>query len=396
MPIPIELVTNRLLLDSNFDGYKLSLKELITKKREFPVTVDRVLLNTNQYSILHAKIFGLHNHLIGDPFDETDSVYFIDSDWTVCKTYIDSFSDDLTGPIIVWHVPKVKTRANGDFNVSMKFVTKDIAVAGDGTGLLYILNTGNRSDDDTFTVCYSGEVAGIDEPFVIMDAVLKMLSGETQELHLLLISLKQDAEDDRYVTLIHWITLSKIKGKDWTQVALRQIRAKSAVQYLALEKTCESIYVVSDGECKFTVNSETPVVEKTVAQPKKLYTWSQNFEDITVSVPLKINANKNLIKVIAESNRIEVKYDQDVLMKGELFQRIDPDLTTWNVRLKSLEIVLNKNLSGTMWTEFIKGDKSGHYEPDKSVVGQLEHLCNDAEVRSDNNKHLTAVNSFYI
>jgi hypothetical protein len=39
----------------------------------------------DQYSLLHVKVFGLHNHLYGDPWARED-VYYIDKRWRVHKS----------------------------------------------------------------------------------------------------------------------------------------------------------------------------------------------------------------------------------------------------------------------------------------------------------------------
>jgi hypothetical protein len=44
-----------------------------------------VLPSDDQYSFLHAKVFGLHSHLYGDPWARED-VYYIDKRWKVHKS----------------------------------------------------------------------------------------------------------------------------------------------------------------------------------------------------------------------------------------------------------------------------------------------------------------------
>ena len=44
--------------------------------------VDQVKLTDDQYSYQHVKAFGIHNHLVHDPWNQ-DTVYFVDSTWSV-------------------------------------------------------------------------------------------------------------------------------------------------------------------------------------------------------------------------------------------------------------------------------------------------------------------------
>lgn len=292
----LELKPNRLLLDSEFEGYKLSLQEIPISKCTFKTKVDRILLGPNQYSILHAKLFGLHNHLIGDEYDENGSVYFVDEDWVINKVYIDPLSDILIDPIKVWQIPKIRERISGDYNVSLKFVSPELGVVTDGTGFLYILQTGCRDNDDNFKPCFSEEVAGPNEAFLLVDAVLK--NKPSPDIHVLLISIKQLDLNEQYQSVIHWITLT-LENDKWTQTSLKQLKTKGAIQYAALEKDCEAVYIASDHKCDIISNSDNPVLsnieENNKNKTKYSYSWLQTEDDITIFIEMQENSIKNLM-----------------------------------------------------------------------------------------------------
>lgn len=382
----IQLNPNRLLLDSNFNGYKLSLREIPTKKCYFNNKVDRVLLNSNQYSLLYAKLFGLHNHLIPDEFDENGSVYFIDEDWNVNKVYFESLSDELCNPIKVWQIPKSRERLCGDYNVSMKFISADLVVICDGTGLLYILQTGYRDNDDKFIPSFSAEVAGPNEAFVLLDAVINPQTNNS-ELHFLLLSIKQENSNAQYMSLLHWITLTLENGI-WSQTAIKQLRTKGAVQYAAIERSCENVYVVSDNECTLILNSDNPILNKesenTEEEIKYLYEWSQTTEDVSIHIELPEKINKQFIYVNSEAIKLDIKYENNILVSGSLYQRIDANLTNWSIEHNKLVVVLSKQETGLIWPELIVGDTTGKYNLDPSVVDQvnekLAHLTSEEQV----------------
>lgn len=381
----IELQPNRLLLDSNFDGYKLSLREISTKRRTFENTVDRILLTSNQNSILHAKLFGLHNHLVGDDFDENGSVYFVDKDWSVNKVYFDSLCDELSDPIKVWQVPKNRERTVKDYNITMKFISADMVVVGDGMGFLYILQTGCRDNDDKFILCFSEEVAGPNEAFMIVDAVYNRTRND-QELHVLLLSIKQEKPNERHFCLLHWITLT-LKNGIWGQTALKQFKIKGVVQYAAVEKECEAVYIISDGECEIVLNSDNPVSkhnEYINIDIKSSYEWSQTTEDISISIEMSDEASKDLVYVISTPTEITVKYDQNTLISGPLYKRIDSDLTTWTLEKNKLNISLYKQETGIIWPNLNLNDIIGKHIVESCVVNQLERkfsdLINEEEV----------------
>ncbi|CAH1155611.1 unnamed protein product [Phaedon cochleariae] len=383
-PSMIELNPNRLLLNSNFDGYKLSLQEIPCQRKDLFKSLDRVFLSPKQYSLLHAKLFGFHNYLVGDPYDENDSVYFIDCEWNIYKTYIDPMCNELIDPIIIWSLPKVRERGAGDYNVSMRFISSSIGVIGDGTGILYIIDTGLRNNDDNFTVLFSGEVTGQDEPFLVIDASMRSSKDDIDELHVLLLNIQQDSTTEHFSTILHWIVFHKI-DHNWRQDSIRQLKCSGYIDYAYLEQNCEHIYVVSDSESKIILNSDFPVGKsqqpETVDEFKKLYKWSQSDNEINIRIPLEDNVDEGLINVSSEKTEICIKYGEQILILGELYQKINSHMTTWTLKQNTLEIVLNKEETGTLWRTFLRGDQKGEYEMDTCIIGHERPTfhCKDTE-----------------
>ena len=84
-----ELRPKKDLLDSTFEGYKLSLDSLPVYKHEVPVAVEHLKPNDEQFSFQHVKTFGLHNHLIDDPWNE-EIAFFISKDLQIFDINIHS------------------------------------------------------------------------------------------------------------------------------------------------------------------------------------------------------------------------------------------------------------------------------------------------------------------
>ncbi|CAG9833927.1 unnamed protein product [Diabrotica balteata] len=395
----IELNPNRQLLDSNFDGYKLSLTEIPKKKRDLSIAVDRVLLDTNQYSLLHANLYGFHNHLTADPYDETSSVYFVDKELSICKVYVDPFNEELIDPIKLLTLPRKRERISGDYNVSLRFASPTIAVISDGIENLYIVNTGSRNDDDAFNICFSDEVTDSGQSFVLVDAIVMTNKDSNEELHVLALSLKRETEQERYFSLLHWITFTKVQDV-WGQTAIKQVKSKGCVQYAFIEKNCEAIYVASDDECKFTLNSDFPIIEETsrnINADKKVYTWSQNINEITIRIKLSGEIAPEQVNINQQFNSIEVKANDAVLISGDLYHRIDTNMTTWKITQDSepiLEIILGKEETGLMWPEFIKNDLTGEFVLNSCIQdasqAKFAHLTSETE---DNPQSGTTFNS---
>ncbi len=84
-----ELRPKKDLLDPTFEGYKLSLDSLPVYKHDVPVAVEHLKPNDEQFSFQHVKTFGLHNHLIDDPWHD-EIAFFISKDLQIFQINIHS------------------------------------------------------------------------------------------------------------------------------------------------------------------------------------------------------------------------------------------------------------------------------------------------------------------
>lgn len=85
----IELRPRKDLMNPNFEGYKLSLDPLPVYKHDLPSAVENLKPNSEQYSFQHMKTFGLHNHLITDPW-HSDFTYFISGNLSIFQVHVHS------------------------------------------------------------------------------------------------------------------------------------------------------------------------------------------------------------------------------------------------------------------------------------------------------------------
>lgn len=382
----IELRPDRNLLNPDFNGYKLSLEKIPVFEKELQTAIERVLPNSDQYSLLHAKLFGLHNFIFTDYFYSTSSIYFIDGNWNVLKVIINEQTGLISEIKQIWSIPRPDAYKDGRFNLSLCFPSEEFAALSDGCGMLYIVKTGNREENENWSLEYSDEVLDNNECFMITDAVF--LSSETScgEIHCLLNSIERN-DDGKFCTVINWITLTKTKDLNWGPVQLKVLKGAGQFYYSALERNCQFIYVASDAPFKFILDSENPVVEEKPEQRTehlKTYSWLQTSDDITLRFNVKSGCNKNLINVLCKPFHITVRYNDTLLLEGELTNRIDSGLTVWTVENDILEITLNKTESGQMWSEFIKDDERGEQILNPDLVAEvhqrLAHLCSETEV----------------
>lgn len=380
-----ELRPNRSLLDPNFNGYKLSLDKNPVWKRDLLISVDRVLPNSDQYSYLHARLFGLHNHLFTDCYN--DAVYFVDKNWGVQKVALDSLTGRLAEIQKVWDIPVKHERQSGNYNVSLNFPNENMAVLSDGAGALHILDTKKRSDNQIWQSVFGDQVLEPSHSFIIQDTVLKTVENGNNELHCLLSNVERGEDSDKFITVINWITLTQSSDLKWGQVSLRVLKGTGGLYYCALAPNCQFINLASDVSFKFTLDSENAVIEKPEQQSKiKTYTWIQTSDDITIRFNARSDSIASDFSVNATSTNIQIKYREIILLEGKLQHRVNSDVTFSVTQAGILKILLTKTENGLMWEDLIPGNGLGEQIFDPSIVAKvherLAHLCSDTEVKS--------------
>lgn len=375
-PKLVELRPDRNLLNSNFEGYKLSLATLPVCEKSLPVSIDRAAPDGSQYSLLHAKLYGLHNHIFAEEIHGVSYIYFVDKDWNVWKLYVEPFLHRFIEPVCVWKIPKNSSRHQGQYNITLKFVTSQLVVLSTPSGILYILNTGDRSLDVEWNVVFENKILGTENKFVIQDA----LSPVNDMLYLLLLRIDQDTSGEHWINFLNWIVIS-FNENEWSVVANRELKAGGELYYSYFEPDGTALYVSSEKNFKFTENKAEDFGEN---EEKKKYVWSQTKEDVTVRFKLPGNYDKKSLKITTKLTEIFMQYENNVLLSGTLYGSISDDLTTWSVKNNIFEIVLTKREEGKMWPELVVGDNSGEFIADFHVVDEihqkLSNFCSDSEV----------------
>ena len=184
----VDMKVERDLLDSNFEGYKLSLDSIPCYKTELETKLHSKTLSDDQFSFFHAKLFASSNVLVqDDKVFENNGVYILDGH----KVY-QVFDKSLEGSSA--ELRKVWTSNYSDddvesedlYNSSLAFPSSKMAVYGDGQGTLYILDTKDRNIQGSFhtwTILHKNEVCGPKRPFVVCSS---MMSSNEDSLHILI------------------------------------------------------------------------------------------------------------------------------------------------------------------------------------------------------------------
>lgn len=340
----IHLRPNRSLIDPNFDGYKLSLDPVPVKKLSLPATPRRCHTNEDQYSFLHAKLFSTHNLLVNDPW-YAYSFYYLDTNWTIQNVKYNADCGKLDAIRAVFKLPK-PNESNADYNPTFCFVSEKYCVLGDGCGTLRIIDTGDRQRGEEWKGNFVDSVLIDNNPFCVQDARLDFRDG-IREINCLLLSVQCKPVvdgDRRFEAVLDWLTFHKIDANaNWTIAASRQLRGSSIPEYCVLEPKARAILLSTDRKWEFLSDSVNPIVPKksdenggeSVAAGNDdssiNFTWTQTDEDVIIHFNISRDCNKNDIKVVCNGPKIQVQHRNISLLDAELFDRIDHDLTTWNL-----------------------------------------------------------------
>ncbi|CAG9575343.1 unnamed protein product [Danaus chrysippus] len=384
----VELRPNKKLLDHEFEGYKINLQSLAQYNLKLTTTADRLYPDEVQYSFVHAKLFALHNHLIFDVWDHQYNFYYIDNHQQVINVTFDNINNSFQ-TAVVYEIPQHVERKPGHFNLCLTFPSIYLAIISDGAGFLHIVDTGTRNrpatDKQPWNTIHSSLALGEGKYFTVVDSRMQKKCN-VDILHCLLQSVEQN--DNHFDTVLSWLSFEFIENK-WQQFAKRVVKGKGIVHYAAFETQCHALYVASDNMFKFTFDTVKNILPPQQPEQKPIiYTWLQTADDITVTLKLEDNFDKKLLFVNVTPLSIKICYAGKEFVSGKLKNKVDSELTTWNIQENGQVDILITKSDSDMWNELIEGgDQNGKEILDPSLVKEihqrLAHLCSETEVMSD-------------
>lgn len=351
-PAIIDFRPSHLLLNPHFDGYKLSLDPVPILKAEINAAPRRTFTSDDQYTFLHAKLFSLHNHLTRDPWLEY-SCYFVDENWNIQNVRYDTTTGKLGTVKAVHKISKPNT-GRGDYNVSLAFVSEKFCMFSDGCGGLKLFNTGDRYRIEEWKTVFSDTMLENCHAFTIQDARWEIINN-IHQIQCLLLSIQpnKDSSDEKFEVVLDWIRIQRdSQSNSWSKLHIRQLRGNALPEYCVLEPKCNGILLSADRMFKFSFDNENPIeteppkeevsAEGDQAESKLNFNWTQSDEDVTIAFNIPQETSKQDIKVICDGASLQVHFKHDSLLNAELFQKVDNDLTTWN--LVSIRINMNIQL----------------------------------------------------
>ncbi|XP_009144038.1 protein BOBBER 2 [Brassica rapa] len=112
------------------------------------------------------------------------------------------------------------------------------------------------------------------------------------------------------------------------------------------------------------------------------YSWTQNLQEVTVTIPIPSGTKSRSVTCEIKKNRLKVGLKgQDPIVDGEFFNAVKPDDCFWNIEdQKVVSVLLTKQDQMQWWKYCVKGEPeidTQKVEPESSKLSDL-----DPETRS--------------
>nr|SVE74275.1 EOG090X08S2 [Daphnia barbata] len=333
-----ELRPKKDLLDPTFEGYKLSLDSLPVYKHEVPVAVEHLKPNEEQFSFQHVKIFGLHNHLIDDPWS-AEVAFFISNNLQVFKINLHSLVSQNPEFQPVWQIPQQGETRDGWFNASLSFPSPELAVVTDG-----------RDQVDS----------------QIALSVFGCSERETP-----------------FINCLEWVEYEHADGH-WSLKQLKRLAVPHGLDYASVLSPGKSLCLIAreplgmifDSTRDIAVPVSNSATMQDEGESKVVYTWAESPEEVTVWMVFDNRTSKHDLIVKIESQTLKVVYKNETYLDGELAHPISVSSSTWTLSDGKLEIILSKTDKSLNWNNLIRSDVRGRKVLDAETAADYESIIN--------------------
>ncbi|CAF0823618.1 unnamed protein product [Adineta steineri] len=355
------------LLDSKFDGYRLTLEPLAQYTLKFDdnihVQKDVELIN-DLYSYNGLKGFKSLNKL----YMNNNDLYFIDQMHSIQQINLssDQSLSHLQQPINVYQLPK------NSLNGSMFFLTNSLVCLCDGRSKIFILNTNNSK----WKLLYEEDFEeSVTSPIRILHAI-----SHEGYLHVILGFIQTDCH-------LLWVTFSIGSSNEIKLTRKRILNGKKWPDFVAIEANGQGLYITAEGLYKFKFDSlieikpeeipKEPVLEK-IESPLH-YVWSQSHSTIEIEIDSNTNDSQQW-SVIIESDHLKCSMNDTVLIDAKLSDNIDPKESSYVItkdKNNQLIITLHKTNIGSFWNEVFKEGQTISGDIKTGNIPEINNTNND-------------------
>ncbi|KAL3990937.1 CS domain family protein [Acanthocheilonema viteae] len=375
----IDVKPDPTLLDSNFDGYKLSLDPFPIYSYPLKTPVRELQTTNIQYGFEHIKLFSDINYLTYDRH-ASDSGYkrfvTILQDFHLCLITFDiqekKFSISKNNVVIA--VPPDEEEIEDRYPATISFPDSKHAFVSNGFGRLTMYITGDRRNATTWEECLSDEPLIVDgkvSSFIIIES--RYMENKFDVLLRSIVPNNKSSKQGNFSNKIVWLTVIKEVEK-MKIIEIRSIICTGHTEMITLDKLPENLIVISTGDLSFCDNgvSVSDAAERemnkeydveTTKLAKKRYAWSQTRTDVTAVFTCDETVSKKDVSLSLSATSIHFSVKDMILIGGILGGSVDPTSSTYTIDDNKLELFLVKSGGGlTNWSELVLNDDQGVYE----------------------------------
>ena len=410
-----DLVPDRNLLDSNFEGYKLCLEPFANYKinltDEFKLDTYNFIEDDNStqrfFLFQHLKLIGLQNLIVVNQFNDAN-IYYFDSKFRLIKIVYNT-AHSMSTSRNIWatnlQLDDLVYSKTNRVNVTMKFIDIRTAVIFDGYETLYICQIDENSpvEAENWNIMFKYSTSGL-EKFGLASILKDALLVDSNQLHLLFMNVQEKNESCSYKfeTLVNWLSFERTTGGCiWNLNRVRRLNCFNSVpDYLSLETNGQSVFVAGPSFIKYEYDSVKPVAQlaRTKTEPKfktaevkaeKFYTWNQTANEINLHVTLlnAVEIQKGELSVSINYDSLVIVYANEVVIKENFYSPIKTDESVWtlnkDVKNNLIEFVLTK-ANAEIWPVCLKNnDIYGEYKQSDDNMN-----VDSAEDSKENKKYI--------
>ncbi|CAF2477502.1 unnamed protein product [Rotaria sp. Silwood2] len=333
------------LLNSNFDGYRLTLEPLAQYSLKFDNNIHvqkDIDLDNDLYTYNGIKGFKSLNQL----YINNNDLYFFDQMHSIQKINLSSNESlsHLQQPTIVYHLSK------NTLYGSMIFITDSLVFLCDGRSRLFILNTNNNSK---WKLLHEED---FDE---YLTSPMRLLHAVYYEgyLHAIIGFIQTECK-------LFWVTFSLGLSSEIKLTRRRILNGKKWPDFVSIESNGQGLYIAAEGFYTFTFDSLIEVKKEEISKQlvvEKIesplhYIWSQTHSIVEIEIDSKTDESQQW-SVNMESNHLKCSVNDIILIDAKLYDNIDPKESSYVItkdKSNLLTITLHKSNAGSFWNEIFK------------------------------------------
>ncbi|XP_065176745.1 nudC domain-containing protein 1-like [Sycon ciliatum] len=399
---------DRSLVNSNFEGYRLSNSELHSIiESQLSCKPQCIQLSEKYYSYQLVRTFSTWNYLVQDPFSDGLSSYFIDSDFNVVHCSVDEGSVSTTAVLSIPKPPLIDS-SRQCCPPAIIFCSLQTAVISDGHGNLFLVSlardSGNGKCQWSISHSYSHG-----RPLFLFDC-MECLDGSLQCA--VVVFDEVDASTSVSTTTaatanassgaggiaggtgdsgqcrftLQWLALQPAVVDNVTTLNLlvcSEFSSRSIPFYASLTSDGSNVLcVLNEGRLQHTANgnsrdssqgtltsstaNDTAMEEsnapdgQTPSCPQTTQQWEQTSDLVTVSFNVdKDVRSRDIHFSLSSSGEISLGLkDGESFLRGNLSERVDNEGSAWTIENHVLELCLAKYQVGKQWSAILKNPNS--------------------------------------